>query len=190
MLSTSTIIACLGDVQAIKRVTVFQYGGDGAARAMIHEHGYESHELGKNNQTYLLAPRARVPGPEGLRKCLEAAEYACASAPCKMVRNVTDLPKGLYLLRNEGPIGWCYLPDPFASAATVARSVARKFSTLYGDESTKSLLRDRLLRIEVICRHISKKNAIEIAIERTNGLLLEVAQVVALDELEGLACRS
>jgi hypothetical protein len=183
-LSTDEILRRLGCLAAVRRKTVVLFGGEQAVREMLAPPlGWKSMDLGKNNEPYLLAPKTKVPGPEELRRSLRASFYACASEPCRMMRNPESHPRGLYIVRDIGPTGWCYQPDDFASPQTVARSVERKFQALRSEEHTKQLLASRQLRIEVVCLWHHKAKLAAAAVRQTNEHLLLVADFFALENL-------
>jgi hypothetical protein len=180
MLSITEIDRCLGCLVGVRRVTVLLFAGERTARAMP-AYDWTSEELGKNNEVWYRRKGAAMPGPEGLRRTLQAAHYACATAPGRMIRNPSGLPRGLYCERNDGRILWLYLPDQFASPATIARAVSRKFETLRGDPATKELLRNKL-RIEVVCLYRHKRALVEAAINHANEKLLQAVTLTSLVE--------
>lgn len=182
-MSAAAIIACVGCVPALLRKVAVRFGGEQAPREMLADHGWQSREVGKKNETYLLAPGTKALGAEELRKALVASEFALSSAPCRMVRNPEGLPRGLHVLRPE-TTGWTYIPDDFASARqTVARAVVKKFTTLAGDPNTKAAVAKRRLRIEIVLVGSQKARLCEAAIRDVTPLLLQVVRIFALEDL-------
>jgi hypothetical protein len=182
-LSTDEILHRLGCLVAVRRKTVALFGGEPTARELLDVRGWKSMGLGKNNETWLLAPKAKMPGPEELRRALRASHYALASTQCRMVRNPEVRPRGLYIVRDNGPTGWVYLPDDFASPQTIARAIARKFEALRSESHTKQLLASRQLRVEVLCRWHHKANLAAAAVRRINEQLLLITEFFALENL-------
>jgi hypothetical protein len=180
-LSTDEICRRLGPLAAVRRKSVLLFGGPLAAREM-QDRGWRSMPLGRNNETYLLARGSKALGPVELLRSLHAAHYAMASESCWMERNPVGRPQGLYIVREYGPIGWLYLPDPFASPTqTIARACRRKFETLRSESHTKDLLRTRQLRIEVLCLWQHKAKLAANAVRALNEKLLLAVEFLALE---------
>jgi hypothetical protein len=184
-LSTDEICRRLGPLAAVKHKSIMLFGGPLAVREMKEpSRGWRSMPLGRNNETYLLARGAKSLGPEELRRSLHAAHYAMASESCRMERNPSGRPQGLYVVRDTGPTGWLYLPDPFASPTqTIARACRRKFETLRSEAHTKELLRTRELRIEVLCLWQHKTKLAANAVRALNEKLLLAVVFFALENL-------